>query len=165
MPIFKKLLWINALVWTRLEKSKKQCHFFFVYFYLQCNVYAIHVSSICCNIFRPVCKQLWDHAKSNQKIVGDKQIDNGSQSSMSLTKPQKWPARARDVPRPVCVVEKPWSCLAGWVFSRFTCVHRECPCLISQIMNERVADVTIMCSAGRHLSRNILNLRLCELIR
>lgn len=41
-----------------------------------------------------------------------------------------------------CVVENNTSsCLAGWVSPGSVNVHRQCPCLISQIMNEKEADV------------------------
>lgn len=52
-----------------------------------------------------------------------------------------------------CVVENNTSsCLAGWVSPGSANVCRQCHCLISQIMNEKEADVMIMCSAGGYLS-------------
>lgn len=50
-----------------------------------------------------------------------------------------------------CVVENKRSCLAGPVISGSASVHRQCPCLISQIMNEKEADVMIMCRTTSEL--------------
>lgn len=71
----------------------------------------------------------------------------GPIQACASTKPQKWPAQARDILRFVLwktavILGRPGDLLVR------KSVCGECPCLISQIMNEKVDDVVIMCSAG-----------------
>lgn len=125
---------------------------FLVYFYLQCKMYILLASYTMRNIFRPLS---YPTLGSCQRPPQNSEWQIDWQWDPFKHVPALSHRNDQSGPETSCGLFVLWKTVVMlgqqgdlWFPSLFQVC--ECSCLISQIMNERVDDVIIMCNAGRH---------------